>query len=371
MAVSSCGRPPQNSASTTSTTGATAASSPSGQSSFHPLSFTAVSADEYWLLGLGKCQDSWCTSIVHTTDGGKHFSKVSAPSSPVGPAQGPGSSTSYIDTLRFVTPLDGFAFGIRSSAPFWATTDGGASWRKIDLGRILAFASSGGYAYAVTASCDQNGRCSHAALRRSPVGSSSWSTLSIPESQIGPVATIAAHGSSLWVSLGTVANQNKQELLTSTDYGNHFDSLASPCFSDLGGKLEASSSAVVWAVCPTGMQATAMRSSDGGRTWTSINKEPLNNSAKVAPADDSTAILDPGVAGALLRTTNGGQTFSQINIGNPGRSGLAWIGFTTPAVGSALVMLATGAPGLKVPTEQLWRTLNGGITWRGPVSFSG
>ena len=371
MAVSSCGRPSQNSASTTSTTGATAASSPSGQSSFHPLSFTAVSADEYWLLGLGKCQDSWCTSIVHTTDGGKHFSKVSAPSSPVGPAQGPGSSTSYIDTLRFVTPLDGFAFGIRSSAPFWATTDGGASWRKIDLGRILAFASSGGYAYAVTASCDQNGRCSHAALRRSPVGSFSWSTLSIPESQIGPVATIAAHGSSLWVSLGTVANQNKQELLTSTDYGNHFDSLASPCFSDLGGKLEASSSAVVWAVCPTGMQATAMRSSDGGRTWTSINKEPLNNSAKVAPADDSTAILDPGVAGALLRTTNGGQTFSQINIGNPGRSGLAWIGFTTPAVGSALVMLATGAPGLTVPTEQLWRTLNGGITWRGPVSFSG
>ncbi|TAN31020.1 hypothetical protein EPN29_14200 [bacterium] len=371
LLISSCGNSPQVSSSATSAVGTTTTSSPSSQLQFYPVSFTAVSADQYWLLGLGQCPNSLCTSIVHTTDGGKHFSKVSAPSSPVGPRQGPGSYTSYIDTLRFVTPLDGFAFGIRSSAPLWATTDGGITWKKIDLGEILAFASSGGYAYAVTASsCNQLGKCINLALKRSPVGTSTWSTITLPASQTGPLATMAAHGSSLWISIGALASANKQDLLTSTDYGNHFNSFASPCFSDLGGQIEASSSTVLWAVCATGMQAGAFRSADGGKSWTSINAEPLNNSAQLAPADDSTAILDPGVTGALLRTADGGKTFSHVQVGGPGESWVAWIGFTTPSVGSALVVYSTGGPSSTVSREELWRTVDGGISWTGPVSYS-
>lgn len=370
LLISSCGNSLQASSSTTSTVRTNTTSSPSRQLQFYPVSFTAVSADQYWLLGLGRCPNSLCTSIVHTTDGGKHFSKVSAPSSPIVPRQGPGSYTSYIDTLRFVTPLDGFAFGIRSSAPLWATTDGGTTWKEINLGEILAFASSGGYVYAVTASCDQSGKCINLALRRSPVGTSSWSTIPMPATQAGPLATMTAHGSSLWISVGAVANANKQDLLTSTDYGNHFNFLASPCFSDLGGRIEASSSTVLWAVCATGMEAVAFRSADGGKSWTVMNKYPLNNSAQLASADDSTAILDPGVTGALLRTADGGKTFSNVQVGGPGQSWVAWIGFTTPLVGSALVVYPTGGPSSTVPREELWRTVDGGISWAGPVSYS-
>ena len=373
LLISSCGNSPQTSPNTTSTVGTTTTSSPTNQLQFYPVSFTAVSADQYWLLGQERCQNSWCTTIIHTTDGGKHFSKVSTPPFPIGPTQAPGVYSRYIDTLRFVTPLDGFAFGIQSSTPSWATTDGGTTWKKTDLGEILAFASSSGYVYAVTASsCDKYGKCSNLALKRLRVGTSTWSTITLPVTQPGPLVTMTAHGSSLWISLGAEGTVNKQELLRSTDYGNRFSSLTSPCFSDLGGRIQASSSTVLWATCPTGMMAGALRSTDGGRNWTPINnKESMDNSAQLAPADDSTAILDPRTTAPVLRTTDGGKTFSKVRLGGSGQSWVAWIGFTTPLVGSALVTYSTGGPSSStIPKEELWRTVDGGINWVGPVSFS-
>ena len=61
----------------------------------------------------------------------------------------------------------------------------------------------------------------------------------------------------------------------------------------------------------------------------------LVNSAMLAPANDSTAVLSPGPFGQLLLTTNGGQTFNQVYPGNSGTSWWAWIGFTTPLAGAA------------------------------------
>ena len=41
----------------------------------------------------------------------------------------------------------------------------------------------------------------------------------------------------------------------------------SPCLRQFGGALAAVSPEVVWAVCPTGMSAEALRSTDGGAHW--------------------------------------------------------------------------------------------------------
>ena len=80
-------------------------------SGFDPVSFTAVSPSEYWLLGDAPCSNPVCTSIVRTTDGGSHFVGLPAPASPL--LEGQGSSTG-INTLRFADDLDGYAFATGS-----------------------------------------------------------------------------------------------------------------------------------------------------------------------------------------------------------------------------------------------------------------
>ena len=91
-------------------------------SGFDPLSFTAISADQYWLLGEAPCSNPVCTSIVRTTDGGAHFVGLPAPTAPITTTGG------GINTLRFADTLDGYAFATGPGGEFWDTHDGGEQW---------------------------------------------------------------------------------------------------------------------------------------------------------------------------------------------------------------------------------------------------
>jgi hypothetical protein len=94
----------------------------------------------------------------------------------------------------------------------------------------------------------------------------------------------------------TAGNHPNQVLLASADNGMSFANEQSPCTNGLGGQLAATSSSVVWAVCPTGMLAGALRSTDGGVSWSSLDAgRELSNSAQIAPASDTSAVLAPGV----------------------------------------------------------------------------
>src|SRR5258708_32786385 len=46
---------------------------------FVPLSFTAISESDYWVLGSVPCTGGRCTAIARTTDGGATFSGIHAP----------------------------------------------------------------------------------------------------------------------------------------------------------------------------------------------------------------------------------------------------------------------------------------------------
>jgi photosystem II stability/assembly factor-like uncharacterized protein len=77
----------------------------------------------------------------------------------------------------------------------------------------------------------------------------------------------------------------------------------------------------------------------------------LVNSALVAPASDTTAVLAAnGAAAPLLRTTDGGATWRPVTPRGGGSH--YWIGFTDARVGVAI-----GSDGV------LWRTTTGGVTW--------
>lgn len=358
--------------STTTSSPETTVAPPKGgpvPSGFDPISFTAISAQEYWLLGVAPCSTAVCTSIVRTTDGGQHFVGLPAPKSPI--AQGSGSVAGTLDTLRFADALDGYAFGTGPAArAFWYTNDGGEHWQEESMGDVLAFSTSGGYAYVVSAGCS-NGTCSNVTLKRAPIGTSSWQALSLPTAKIAnPLVSMTAHGSSLWISVTTSETQH-QELFASSDAGAHFSTLKSPCFPDLGGTIKAASSSALWAVCPTGTLAGAFRSTDGGTTWSSLSgARPLANSAKLAPASSTDAVLAPGGATPLELTTDGGSSFKPVQ-GPTGSSYWSWIGFTDSSTGSGLMIPQNSGKTDGQPNAELWRTTDGGSTWSGPVKFAG
>ena len=180
---------------------------------------------------------------------------------------------------------------------------------------------------------------------------------------------MTAHGASLWFSVTTAATQANQVLIVSTDSGGHFSTFASPCFSGLAGSIQASSADVLWAVCPTGMMAQALRSTDGGAHWTALSAAGgLENSAQIAPSSDSTAVLEPTDQGDLLRTTDGGASWTTVYSSN-GTHWWSWLGFTDASTGSGLQVSNSATSSAGILSEQLWRTTDGGASWSGPVAF--
>ncbi len=119
--------------------------------------------------------------------------------------------------------------------------------------------------------------------KRSAVSADQWSAIDVPvPAGTDQVAAMTVHGRDLWFSLTTSASQANQLLVSGTASGAHFSTGPSPCFSGLGGSIEASSADVLWAMCPTGMMAEAFRSTDGGSQWEPLSAGELE---ELGPAD--------------------------------------------------------------------------------------
>ena len=343
---------------------------------FDPVSFTAISANQYWLLGEAPCTNPVCTSIVRTTDDGAHFVGLPAPVAQVMIA-GSSTSSAGVNTLRFADELDGYAFATGPGGAFWDTHDGGEQWSQPGFlaGReLLGFGTGGGYAFALLGLCQQ-GNCSGIVVERSPVGSDQWAALNVPvPGSVDQLAAMTVHGADLWFSVTTSAGQANQLLVAGTGSGSSFKTYTSPCSSGLGGTLEASSSQVLWAVCPTGMMAQAFRSTDGGAEWSTLPVGELDNSALLAPASDTSAVIEPSAQGQFLRTGDGGATWQTVYPSSSGDFWWSWAGFTDSSTGSALRTESNPPAGWPFPNgpspQQLWRSSDGGMTWSGPVAIS-
>lgn len=321
---------------------------------FNPESFTAISESEYWVLGVIPCRAGRCSSILHTTDGGRSFASIPAPALP---------TAGDVPTLRFADRRDGFAYVPGVGGVLYATHDGGASWNKPPLGTVLALATGGGHAYAVTARCSLE-RCAGYRFERSPVSADTWTATAMPFAPDGSILDLAAHGTSVWL-LGTAAGRqssSRDDLARSSDGGRTFVAGHGPCVPGLGGELAPTFANVVWALCPTGMLAGTWRSTDGGITFTQLVTPPLVNSAQLAPASQDTAVLARNGAGSrLLRTKDGGSTWTAART--PGAATFTpWIGFTDARVGAALVQTGWDASA-KTESQALWRTTDGGAHW--------
>jgi photosystem II stability/assembly factor-like uncharacterized protein len=317
---------------------------------FLPEAFSAVSKTEFWLLGTGPCH---CSLLVHTTNGGRSFTKIGAPPLPI-----EGTTPS----LEFADARDGFAFVPDSRSPLYATHDAGSTWHRQPLGDALAVAIAGNTAYAVTAGCSAQ-RCVRFRLEKAPASSTAWRPASLPFVPDGALVALAARRSKVWL-LGTPSGNRRahDRLARSADSGRTFATGVGPCYSDLGGELSPASENVVWAFCPTGMLGGALRSANGGVSFAPLHTPALVNSARLAPASATTAVVFGNGAGSqLLRTTDGGVSWKPARVPHK-PTAVSWLGFTDARVGYALVQIGWDAAA-KVERQALWRTTDAGAHW--------
>lgn len=312
---------------------------------------------------------------MRTTDGGSTFVGIPAPTAPLALDQST-TATSGVNSLRFADAEDGYAFATGPGGQFWDTHDGGRHWSQpsaLSGEELLGFGTGDGYAFALVGACS-NGSCSQMTLERSAVGNDNWAGLPVPvPAGSDQVVTMTVHGADVWFSV-TTTSQGNQLLVVSTNAGNSFTTYQSPCTGGLGGTVQASSAQVLWAVCPTGMMAQAFRSDDGGAHWTTLSAGELPNSAQLAPASDTTAVLVTSEGGPMKETTDGGETWHDVSgTQTTNGYGWLWIGFTDSQTGSALQESGNAPSGWPWPNgpfpEQLWRTTDGGSTWTGPVKI--
>jgi photosystem II stability/assembly factor-like uncharacterized protein len=306
---------------------------------FVPRDVTAVSANQWWVLGYNgpTCASSACQRILHTTDGGKTFASVPVP--PIAPQEGDQSAV----RLRFADPDNGW--DVSAAGVVWATHDGGAHWNQDSAaGSVTDLEASGGFVYAIACA---NSNC---VVERSLTGQDSWSTLPATAGY-GLLRSLAVNGAHLWVAPGSPGG-GPGLLLASTD-GGHTFSTHTACPSALAfGSVYVVDSNVLWVTCATGMNASAYRSVDGGQHFMRLGGSLLlPNFASIAGVSSTTAVIG-GVS--LQRTEDGGQTFTTVEANQT-----QWtiVGFTTSVNGFAFESLQLHGQ------LALWRTNDAGAHW--------
>jgi hypothetical protein len=318
---------------------------------FQPSSFTAVSLEEWWMLGTARCDTGHgtCGAIVRTTDGGSKFAGI----------PGPPVSATEVTQLRFANALDGYGF----DPQLWETTDGGASWTKVPTpGPVAELEAADGEAYALTCP-DGFANCRSMDLLRSRVGSLKWQKASTPVT-LGSGAQFAVSGPNLYVFSG---DGPLDVLLHSADDAATFSVRTDPCNPLLGGSLTAAADGnpTLWAACPSGTMAAILLSTNGGTTWRGpASSTEFFNDVGLAAASSSVVLAWPpqeiskAPPGALDRTTNGGRSYS-TTLTVSSSSTVSWAGFSDPA--RAYALLEHGGP--PTATTRLYESNDGGATW--------
>lgn len=300
---------------------------------FEPQSFTAIGEFTWWLLGTRGCGGARCVAVVGTQDGGRSFRWIPAPT------LDPGA----VSQLRFANAKDGYAFGPQ----LWSTHDGGRDWQRIRVGgRVSELMASGAYVYAIV----QPRKAGPGRLMRSTVGRDQWVTL--------PAAKDLQN--SLWVQgpdvlVESFGGPTGGELLSSADDGASFTAHPAP-----GSQcaFEQAQAGVLWAPCTGGLLSGLARSSDGGATYTDIDRaavaargRPFSSSTAFAAAGDEVAVLGDR---QLYRTVDGGRSFTRVPTPR-GVGGWQYLGFTDATHGVALGSFGAGS--------RLYYTINAGASY--------
>lgn len=308
---------------------------------FAAASMTATSTSTFWVLGTAPCKNPVCTSIVRTQDAGRSFRGMPAPRAPLS-TNPTGSNT--VSDLRFADADNGYAFG----GSLWTTHDGARTWQQHQLpGTVLSVEAAQGTAWALVKSGSTH------RLYRSPTSEDSWSRVDLPSALDDTTPDLVLQPG-LVVVLGS--SSGSAVAFVSTDGGRTFHQRQNPCPVAFGAPSLSAASGTLWVFCATGTQGRPYASTDGARSWTPVSGTPPGgwaNSTVIGGRSASSAVLASG--GRLYGVTTGGGVQRESAPSVAAGTSLRFVGFTTPQLGYAIVTPPS--------TSALLRSTDGGRTW--------
>lgn len=295
--------------------------------------------------------------LFRSDDGAIRFRTVATPA-----ARSPVTGRPLtVSGLWFTGPADGYAlFGAWGRrGPLMATSDGARTWHRVTVGTagfIAAVAGHGRLAYALVVRCNRGlANCPRTLLYRAAAGSTTWTPvpaagLAQPNASGGP--SLAAWGRSVWIMAGN-GEAPSPVLLASADAGRSFRRTTVPA---IGCWLAATSPAVAWLTCSTGMMLTFDRSAGGRLARLPVTGAGTGNTV-LAPVSGTAAYFGTGTgaaAGRLYLSRDGGAAFT--------RSGRLPASFRSAT--AAHLMFLTIRSGLSwTDGGLLMRTSDRGATW--------
>ena len=331
---------------------------------FNPVSVSAISVNDYWVLGYTQAGVTTSTTVLRTTNAGKTFASVGNPDAIIGTiSRGPpGTDTKVISDIRFGDTNNGWAYG----GGLFATANGGTSWTAVTQipGDVVDLAAANNTVWAVVSLAAATRSASTSATQDYAIYSSSYGTGAQSWSRVAMPIALGASQPSIVDQDGTVTvladGPLRSGLMTHALIsvgGGPFSDHTGPCFQDEGGVLS-NSKLGIWANCPTGHASALLVSTDRGATWTAStvpNSFP-NPGAGIGAIDNVHAVVvntgsNPG--GLIRVSTNAPDVVAQ----GPGASVGTFVGFTDASHGFAILKTQAG------DVDQLWRTTDGGQTW--------
>lgn len=276
---------------------------------FRPQAFTAISRSTWWVLGWRPCAGSAgrCTALVRTGNGGRTFASVPVPAS-------------TFSTLAFANRADGYL--VDQAGGIWMTRDGGGHWHYSTVGGVAEQIVAGSrYVFVTTVSAD-----SCLLLLRATAGTSHWQTLTAAGEG---VYGVSLRDDRLLVSveppIGTCTEMqtttqtvSEGQLLSSDDWGSSFAALPEPSGVSGGCLPEQPGSLRIWLLCPA--TQGNWQSTDAGATYAPLQLPPgigWFNGVDFFDRRHGLAFGGPRTDSPqdhLYRTTDGGMTYKVIKF---------------------------------------------------------
>lgn len=331
-------------------------------SGFRAQSTSWPSVHQGWVLGTVPCGTSTCTAVVTSTNGGRTWSRVGAPDAPLAASGEPG-----VTDVRFADARHGWAFG----PSLYATDDGGRHWHRAAIPgsgqQVLALAATPAAVYAAVSPCaigEPEYQCTEpTTVWRSAVDRPGWQRVPV-KLPVTFAPVISAHGRTVYVAVPGPAS----DLLYVTTDARHWISRPSPCVKsdDLAlTDVVALPQERVALLCVgnAGFQKAvkeAYRSVDAARTTTDAGTAPLYGIASQLAATPTGTLLIASVSSASwLYLNTADQSWTTQDTEADGGTGWNDPVFTTDTTGFVVHGPAVDPQG----AGALLRTDDGGVTW--------
>jgi len=307
---------------------ATASGASASNSVFSPQMMMRVeSSHVVYVLGSVGCSRAPCLRLLRTGNDGSTFATVTPP--PV--TSDAGSPLGSLNQLVFANDKVGFALegegggeGVANGDVLYATYNGARTWKKVSEppgGALSRIAVTPNMLYGVTMHCakQSNGNegCTNYRLVHTSLSVNHWVSSAIPNGNALPsggyVGNVAALGSKAWLTEGA-----KWSLLVSwRNYGMTLSTrtpVPPGLMSVAGCDLTATSTTVLWAQCPTGMEISFFFSDDAGANWTLLPTKQFSGTGGgyFDPVSNSLAYLDYGGPRSLYRVTDAGHHMTEV-----------------------------------------------------------